>query len=622
MLGLSHPTDISLAQDPGALRAVARAQARCYPRPSLVGCELILLHGGANALQLNLLLNLNALGYSHSMLYVFEEPACAKLATMVSRLPGPIARRAELLSTPCIHDSQFADDPALRRWIGFTTRWLPMARLVRLGYSTLTIDADMAVLDDALAYLHSPTLCGRFALMFASENPNGGLQNGLAYACGALRDGGAAHVLQETVDRYLRFADSCGGPLGTDATGTVCPAGSWLSMVRMLWHVNWDQIVTGSAVHGASSGEGWHWWMTLAQIFLTGLPGAAQPAAIITAKKRVEALQRTVPRSIMGLAFAAEPPAAKRGEALATTANGTWLRSPFAPPPWWRRFSLVAPADRTASTNGAASSTDAFNTIVWTVARPAVSLARRLPAAVGQALDVAWQQTCVEVGGSGEATAAGRSGRRFKSRSARRLAVECDRVLETLDAHARSKANATMSPATMATATRPAAATSMIPPATRIPTAASTTTQANTPAMTTRMSAKQRWLVAGGLLPSKRGALSRAFQRVLDEDLSEPEPMDLHHHTSPFTPHPHPPHEGLSQSQQIPQPIPQQLPYVQPLQHSATTTTSSAAEVEGQTNPHRTHRSTHTRDGDGGAWWATAPQGARGRDGIRVLELG
>ena len=37
------------------------------------------------------------------------------------------------------------------------------------------------------------------------------LQTGFTYACAARRDGAAAWVVAEVVDRYLRFADACGG---------------------------------------------------------------------------------------------------------------------------------------------------------------------------------------------------------------------------------------------------------------------------------------------------------------------------------------------------------------------------------------------------------------------------
>ena len=136
--------------------------------------------------------------------------------------------RRALTTTPCVHDTTHtADDGHLLKWIRYTRRWLIFARLVRLGYNALTIDADIAVVDDAMPYLHSRHLCGRFGLMFATERVSGGLQNGVAYACGALRDGAIAHTLSEIVDRYLRYADNFVAPPATSS-----PSGATTNALR------------------------------------------------------------------------------------------------------------------------------------------------------------------------------------------------------------------------------------------------------------------------------------------------------------------------------------------------------------------------------------------------------
>ena len=183
----STPIDIAADVQPDALRRIARARSNC----SSVGCEVIVLHGGANAGVINLQLNLLRLRWTNTLFYAFESADCAKLGGMLARLPDANERRA-LTTTPCVHDTTHtADDGHLLKWIRYTRRWLIFARLVRLGYNALTIDADIAVVDDAMPYLHSRHLCGRFGLMFATERVSGGLQNGVAYACG--------YVLRPTV---------------------------------------------------------------------------------------------------------------------------------------------------------------------------------------------------------------------------------------------------------------------------------------------------------------------------------------------------------------------------------------------------------------------------------------
>ena len=95
------------------------------------------------------------------------------------------------------------------------------------------MDVDAVLLDDLLRHMHSRALCGRFHLLFGSEAELGGLQNGVAYACGALRDGAAAWVMAEVIDRYLRVADACGGSHGGYAPAPArCSPGSWLHGVR------------------------------------------------------------------------------------------------------------------------------------------------------------------------------------------------------------------------------------------------------------------------------------------------------------------------------------------------------------------------------------------------------
>ena len=269
---LSTPIDVSAATDAASLRRVARARAVDRGR----GPELMLLatDAGGGALALNALLNLHALDYSDSVLVVaYVAEACPLLGGAAGQLTSESARNA-LGATPCVHDGWWedhltrADERRIRidemgpgRWL---IRWAAMARLTRLGYNVLCVDTDAVLLDDVYRHLHSDALCGRFALMFGSENPGGGLQNGVAYSCGAARDGGSAWVLQEVVDRYLRLADACGGVNGTDEeSNALCPVGSWLRAARLFPGFAFDQRAQIGAVHAAITGSGHHWWVQI-----------------------------------------------------------------------------------------------------------------------------------------------------------------------------------------------------------------------------------------------------------------------------------------------------------------------------------------------------------------------
>jgi hypothetical protein len=217
---LSAPIDIA-ASDPTSLHRVALSRAADLGR----GPELHMVatdhNGGAFAL--NALLNLHALGYRHALVVAYERRACGALGDAAAKLSDAAAREA-VGATPCAFDSWWTRhlrarkrnelDEGVGRWL---IRWATLARLVRLGYNVLCTDIDAVITDDVLAHLHSRALCGRFPLMFGSESGSGGLQNGVVYACGARRAGGAAWALQEVVDRYMRVADDCGGSEEVDA---------------------------------------------------------------------------------------------------------------------------------------------------------------------------------------------------------------------------------------------------------------------------------------------------------------------------------------------------------------------------------------------------------------------
>ena len=271
------PTFDVATTDPSVLRTVARSAAS----PSARGDELMLIasNSAGGALALNALLGLEALGYRHALLVAYEREVCTTLGDAIGRVPARLGRDA-IARTPCVWDSFWESGlealpraPAIagryRQWL---VRWSVFARLVRLGYNVLCVDADAVLLDHALRHLHSAALCGTASLMFATDYDPGSpfLQNGVVYACGAARDGAAAWVLAEMVDRFFRLADACGGAgdvaLATKdgggggkdggGGGTPCPAGSWLRAARAYDGFHFDQWQHRSVVQVAATGDG------------------------------------------------------------------------------------------------------------------------------------------------------------------------------------------------------------------------------------------------------------------------------------------------------------------------------------------------------------------------------
>jgi hypothetical protein len=120
-------------------------------------------------LGLNLLLNMQRLGYSHVLLLAPDEPTCHN-ATALSPLP-----------TACVWDGSWTRHAQLRararRWESFCqngnclspgeptasyrtwlSRWVANARLVAAGYDTLMVDVDVALLDDVFRFFNSQPL--------------------------------------------------------------------------------------------------------------------------------------------------------------------------------------------------------------------------------------------------------------------------------------------------------------------------------------------------------------------------------------------------------------------------------------------------------------------------------
>lgn len=75
-----------------------------------------------------------------------------------------------------------------------------MARIVRLGYNTLSLDPDGHLSDDPYAYLKAPPLDGAH-LVTMTHGGWSGMTAGFVYAQNASADGPVAWALAEVVDR-------------------------------------------------------------------------------------------------------------------------------------------------------------------------------------------------------------------------------------------------------------------------------------------------------------------------------------------------------------------------------------------------------------------------------------
>ena len=135
------------------------------------GDELILTssHPSGAALGLNMLLNLHALGYTHSLVVANDPQLCPTLGAASSRLED-IAQREAVAATPCLTDSwwqSFLDGRVQAQYLKWRygvlfMRAAILARLTRLGYNTLAIDCYMALLGDIYPHMHSQALAGKF----------------------------------------------------------------------------------------------------------------------------------------------------------------------------------------------------------------------------------------------------------------------------------------------------------------------------------------------------------------------------------------------------------------------------------------------------------------------------
>ena len=175
---LSKTIDISEEVDASALRWLARRRAVRMAR----GWELLMIATNTKgcALALNALLNFDALGYRHHFVLGHDKETCSSLGAAARRMRRSSSYTARLMDTPCAHDSAWdawsarTDKHLLVqvRWAMQLQRWRIFARLVRLGYNVLNMDEDAVALEDPYPHLHSRALAGRFTLMYAAETRN------------------------------------------------------------------------------------------------------------------------------------------------------------------------------------------------------------------------------------------------------------------------------------------------------------------------------------------------------------------------------------------------------------------------------------------------------------------
>ena len=247
------------------------------------------------------------------------------------------------------------------------------------------MDVDAVLLDDLLRHMHSRALCGRFHLLFGSEAELGGLQNGVAYACGALRDGAAAWVMAEVIDRYLRVADACGGSHGgyAPAPGR-CSPGSWLHGVRQAANFFFDQRTTLSVLESAATRDGRQWWLD-ARVMAQSVWPFSRNSSLVDSIDRALLSIRGSARVLDKYAGPIPRVGPGRGEALPNVSH-FWTISPLldgstsaggvdASASWAKRFQL---GDRKPK-------------VLWSRISAAPPLARQLHPALGSLLDGAWQ---------------------------------------------------------------------------------------------------------------------------------------------------------------------------------------------------------------------------------------
>ena len=392
---ISWPIDVSVTQDASALRRIARSRAvRMTHGPELL---LLATNLDGSSYALNALLNMHALGYKHHLVLAYSPRACFALGIAASQL---VARGGKLgaagvatATVPCIVDSWWDEYTWIKRkrnrlnprYGGWLFRWSVFARLVRLGYNVLSVDVDAVLLDDVYPHLHSQALCGRFSLMFAPEGRpwkgQHGIQNGVVYACGAQRDGAAAWLVQESVDRYLRLADSCGGSFGaTDTLGTPCPRSSWLHEARNFDGFAFDQYALVGAMQTAISRDGSHWWQTLDHMLDFAPPFRANLTLLRSQLRRVRNAQASAKFQLVR----GRPPdvGRKHGEHIEAAAGGhlTWIDTEIID-------SAAMAKDDISATWRARFGLHSETRGIWAPMRAAVPLATHLPIGVADVLE-------------------------------------------------------------------------------------------------------------------------------------------------------------------------------------------------------------------------------------------
>ena len=413
---VSVAVDISEDVDPKALRRIALSRAVKMSH----GYELLLIATNVkgSVLTLNALLNFDALGFTHQIVLAHDNETCAVLGDAIGRLlqTPKASSAARLQSTPCMHDSSWEtwlSSPG--KLINFGSRqgaqlqrWRAFARLVRLGYNVLTMDVDAVLLEDPYPHLQSRALCGRFSLMYASEAANEyqmrqvALQNGIVYSCGSRRDGAAAWVVAEVVDRMLRLIDACEGVFG-ESEGTACSGDTWLRAARADEDFLFDQMIHFDVVQSAVTRDGGHWWRVAGRLIATAWPFHVSNQATNETSKLVQnfwagmdALPNYVNASLPSKARCSSAPraGAAKGIAISGTTDGRprhWHLSPLIDEDaakgadisqrWSARFALKR---------------GSLDSVVWAPISAAMPLATAMIMSAGSVIDEAYARLARE----------------------------------------------------------------------------------------------------------------------------------------------------------------------------------------------------------------------------------
>ncbi|GAX80964.1 hypothetical protein CEUSTIGMA_g8399.t1, partial [Chlamydomonas eustigma] len=160
--------------------------------------EIILIANSLHKLGglLQVVSNLEYLGYSHILLLSYNREECEGLVKLLPQLG-------------CVWTS-FSFDPDSgmhERFVLWFLRYRTMVRALRLGYNVFLMDNDVVFFEDPYTYFKRPPFSS-FTVINQQEWPNSHTANGgFIYVQNAQANGPTVWLFMEVTDRVLRYAD-------------------------------------------------------------------------------------------------------------------------------------------------------------------------------------------------------------------------------------------------------------------------------------------------------------------------------------------------------------------------------------------------------------------------------